>query len=222
VYGHAYDQRVTVVSCVQTQRKLIALTFDDGPGPDTGDLLDVLDQGSAPATFFVRGAAIDASTEELLLRAAAAGHELANHTHSHLGRLGEREPAVVDEEILLTHRRLAELTGAEPTLIRPPYGHCLEEIDRAAGRLGYRATVKWSIMPRDWEQPGTDVIAAHVLGEMHAGAIVVMHDGSTPSREVHSRRQTVDAVRTVISELRGRGFELVTVSQLLTAGEPRS
>ena len=211
---------MTVVSCVRTPRKLVALTFDDGPGPDTGDLLDVLDEARAPATFFVRGAAIDASTEDLVLRAAEAGHELANHTHSHLGKLGDREPALVDEEILRTHRRLVELTGKEPTVIRPPYGHCLDEIDRAATRLGYTATIRWSVMPRDWEQPGTDVIAAHVLDEIHPGAIVVMHDGSTPSREVHSRAQTVEAVRVLVPELRKRDFELLTVSGLLEARRP--
>lgn len=213
---------VAVVCCVLTDRKLVALTFDDGPGPDTADLLDVLGDHDARATFFVRGEAVDDTTEELVRRASVAGHEIANHTHSHLGKLGEREPKLVDEEILRTHRRLAESTGIEPTLIRPPYGHCLEEIDRAAGRLGYAATVKWSVMPRDWEQPGANVIASHVLAEVHPGAIVVMHDGSTPSREVHSRAQTVEAVRMLIPELRARGFELVTVSELVAAGEPRT
>jgi peptidoglycan/xylan/chitin deacetylase (PgdA/CDA1 family) len=212
---------VTVVSCVRTEQKLVALTFDDGPGPDTADLLDVLDDSGVRVTFFVRGVAVDEDTEALVRRAFAAGHEIANHTHSHLGKLGDREPALVDEEILRTHRLLAKITGTDPTLIRPPYGHCLGEIDRAAGRLGYAATVHWSVMPRDWEQPGARVIAGDVLAEVHPGAIVVMHDGSTPSREVHSRAQTVEAVRTLVPALRLRGFELVTVSELLAAGEPR-
>ena len=204
-----------VVCSGETDRNVVALTFDDGPLiPETARLLDVLDETDARATFFVRGAAIDDETRSLVVRAARAGHEIGNHTHNHLN-LEEADPATVAEEILRTHRQLAELTGMEPTIIRPPYGKGLEVVDEVAGAGGYRATVGWSVQADDWESPPAATIAERVLAGLAPGAIVLLHDGCSPIRTGQSRMGTVDAVRTLVPAIRERGFELVTVSQLL-------
>ena len=134
-----------VICSAETDRAVVALTFDDGPKhPETDTLLDVLAAADAKATFFVRGGAIDAQTTPLVVRAARDGHEIGNHTHSHL-RLDEIERATVLEEISRTHAQLEQLTGTAPTVIRPPYGVGLDLVDEIAAPLGYRATVGWSV-----------------------------------------------------------------------------
>jgi peptidoglycan/xylan/chitin deacetylase (PgdA/CDA1 family) len=204
-----------VVHSVETDRHVVALTFDDGPlHPETERLLDVLDETDAHATFFVRGGAIDDETKGLVVRAARAGHEIGNHTHSHLN-LEEADHETVTEEILRTHHQLAELTGLEPTVIRPPYGRGTEIVDEIASAVGYRATVNWSVDPEDWASPPAAKIAERVLAGLASGAIVLMHDGCTDTRAGQSRMGTVEAVHTLIPIIRERGFELVTVSQLL-------
>jgi peptidoglycan/xylan/chitin deacetylase (PgdA/CDA1 family) len=206
---------------VGTDRYVAALTFDDGPAlPDTRKLLDVLGEAETRATFFVRGGAVDNSTEALVAEAAAAGHEIANHTHSHLPYLGVQPPDVVAGEIRRTHDLLTSITGSEPTLIRPPYGHCLDELDSAASGHGYRATIHWSVVPSDWKSPGADRITRRVLARLHPGAIILLHDGAPPDQPDASRRQTVDAVRSLLRALKHRGYALLTVSQLLDCGQP--
>ena len=204
-----------VVHSVETDRNVVALTFDDGPkNPETERLLDVLDEADAHTTFFVRGGAITEETKSLVVRAAHAGHEIGNHTHSHLN-LENADRGTVREEILRTHHQLAELTGMEPTVIRPPYGKALEIVDEIASAVGYRATVGWSVDAEDWESPPAATIAERVLAGLAPGAIVLLHDGCTDTRADQSRMETINAVRILVSAIRDRGFELVTVSQLL-------
>ena len=205
-----------VVCSVETNRNVIALTFDDGPlYPETDRLLDVLDEADARATFFVRGSAIDSDTKSLVVRAARAGHEIGNHTHGHVN-LETADHGTVQEEISRTHFQLGELTGVEPTLIRPPYGKGLQVVDEVAGMFGYQATVKWSVQADDWESPPPATITKLVLDGLAPGAIVLLHDGCARTRQPgESRMNTVEAVQTVIPVIRERGFELATVSQLL-------
>ena len=204
-----------VVHSVETDRNVVALTFDDGPlYPETERLLDVLDEGDAHGTFFVRGGAMDDETKALVVRTARAGHEVGNHTHSHLN-LEAVDRATVAEEITRTHFQLAEITGREPTHIRPPYGKGLEVVDEIASTLGYHATVGWSVAAEDWESPPATTIAERVLAGLAPGAIVLLHDGCSPDRAGQSRMQTVEAVHLLLPAIRERGFELLTVSQLL-------
>ncbi len=204
-----------VVHSVETDRNVVALTFDDGPkNPETERLLDVFDDANAHATFFVRGGALTDDAEGLVTRAFAAGHEIGNHTHSHLWLEGAGR-VVAEREILRTHHDLTGLVGVEPMVIRPPYGVGLELVDEIATQLGYRATVHWSVHATDWECPPADTIVERILAGVRPGAIVLLHDGCSPDRLWQSRMATVDATRTLIPAIRERGFELVTVSQLL-------
>jgi peptidoglycan/xylan/chitin deacetylase (PgdA/CDA1 family) len=209
-----------VVSSVRTDRPYVALTFDDGPlEPETDSLLDALADAGARATFFVRGSAISDATRRMVERAATEGHDVGNHTHSHYA-LDECTNDTLREEVRRTHDDLTAILGEAPTLIRPPYGRDPERVDAEAVKLGYRATVLWSIEAADWEMPPAEVIARRVLESpaLRGGAIVLLHDGYSPAQGKQSRRPTVDAVVQLLPELKRRGFEMVGVSRLLDAG----
>ena len=212
-----------IVASVETERPVVALTFDDGPDPKyTPLLLDVLDAESATATFFVRGAALGAETRKIVERMDAAGHHVGNHTHHH-SNLDGADTSTIDEEIARTHHVLEEITGRPPTLLRPPYGLGAEAVSAVAERYGYRATVLWSAWAFDWENPqsAADVMVERVrngylnCGGVVPGGIVLMHDGCAPEQAGESRIETVETVRKLIPALRAEGFRLVTVPELL-------
>ena len=211
--------RRLICSSGPTDRPYVSLTFDDGPSPFTKPILDVLAEHGVGASFFVMGAALADETKPLVEAAHAAGHDVGNHTHHHF-HLEECDEATVREEIRRTHGDLVEILGDPPVFVRPPYGTDLDRVDEIVTELGYRATVYWSIDPRDWEQPqpSARTIVDRVLADerLAAGAIVLMHDGVSPNQPDESRAETVEAVRLLIPALRERGLEPVTLSRLLS------
>jgi len=193
----------------------IALTFDDGPSQWTPGILDAFAEAGGKATFFVLGASI-AGNEEVLRRAHAEGHEIANHAFSH------RDPATLGDdelgaELRQTSDAIQETIGVRPRLFRPPYAATDVRVARAAARAGFAPTVLRSIDPADWDQPSPEEIARHVLDRAHRGAIVCLHDGRPPqdARGTPTRQPTIEAVRTLVTELPKRGYRLVTVPDLL-------
>jgi peptidoglycan/xylan/chitin deacetylase (PgdA/CDA1 family) len=217
-----------IVSSISTPQQVVALTFDDGPDEtDTPRLLDALDEASALATFFIQGSVLNAETREIVVRMAATGHEVGNHTHHHLDLTGA-DTGTIYEQIARTHYQLDEIIGRPPTLIRPPYGRGADEVAVEANKLGYRATVLWSADASDWTnpQPSSDTIVERVVtGYEHGqgvgpGGIVLLHDGGADKQAGESRRETVDAVRKLVPALRSAGFRLVTVTELLDEGRP--
>jgi peptidoglycan/xylan/chitin deacetylase (PgdA/CDA1 family) len=198
------------------ERALIALTFDDGPGDWTPAILDLLGRHGARSTFFCLGERVHARTG-VVRRALAEGHELGNHlfSHRHPEALSDEE---IRREIALTAAEIERATGATPPLLRPPYGEDPERVAAAGAELGFGPVVLWSVDPEDWRAPPADAIVKHVLEEAQPGSIVDLHDGwgRTPS----VRQPTVDAVELLLPELKSRGFEPVTVSELLDAARP--
>jgi len=186
-------------------RKQIALTFDDGPGPYTSSILRALDRFDAKATFFVLGNRV-AGRQGVLRQILHEGHELANHSWNHALLAGGGRGAY--DQIRHTNAVIRSATGFTPCLFRPPYGAVSGSLVAEAHRVGL-ATTAWDVDPRDWATPGAGTISARVVGSARSGSIVVMHDGG------EQRRQTVQAVAAIIKRLRARGYELVTVSQLL-------
>jgi peptidoglycan/xylan/chitin deacetylase (PgdA/CDA1 family) len=186
----------------------IALTFDDGPDPrHTPRVLETLERYGVTATFFCVGAAARAHPD-LLARAAAAGHLVANHTWSHpyLPDLSRDELRWQIEE---TGSALAAAAGqaALPDLVRPPYGAYTPQ---ALGWLAEHGatTVLWDVDTGDWQLPGPDTIAEQALRGARNGSIVLFHDGGG------DRTQTVAALPAIIEGLRTRGYRLVTVARL--------
>ncbi|MBB3348995.1 glycosyltransferase [Sphingomonas sp. BK069] len=208
-----------VVERTGARRRLVALTFDDGPDPRwTPRLLDVLRRERASATFFVTGANA-LGQGPLLRRIVAEGSELGNHstTHADLGRRSEGDIAL---ELRATERLVEAYTGRAMTLFRPPF---LGDADpdrrdelhasRVAARLGY-LTVGLNVDPLDWEKPDAATIARRVIAGVAAGTadhpaqIVLLHDSGG------DRTQTLAALPAIIRGLRARGYELVPVSTL--------
>jgi len=182
-------------------RKLIALTFDDGPHPEfTPPLLDILRGEGIRATFFVLGCNVE-ETPEILLRAAAEGHQIGNHTfhHKNLTTLGpERRRAEINSGAAL----IESLSGRRPSLMRPPYG----EYNRTMQDEADAPLVLWSVDPWDWSIRDTDEIYRHVMERAQDGDIILLHD---------CYPETVAAAEKLIPALKAQGFVFVTVDQLL-------
>jgi peptidoglycan/xylan/chitin deacetylase (PgdA/CDA1 family) len=181
------------------------LTFDDGPGKLTSDVLDLLRAHEAQATFYVCGSQIGGH-EAILRRILGEGHELGNHGWHHECLAGR--PLASHHSMRRTNRRLRAVTGRCPRLFRAPYGEDSLGVTCAARLLGM-TTVRWDVDPRDWENPGPDVIYANVLAPLRGGSIVLLHD------QPRGSPQTAAALATLLPELKSRNYELVTVSKLL-------
>jgi len=189
-------------------RRVVALTFDDGPDPArTPALLDTLAELHAPATFFLLGSQVDAHPE-LAARIAREGHELGNHTYSHRYLPLARSRSVAGE-LAATDAAIARATGITPTLARPPYGGRSPANVRAFARGGKRV-VLWDVNSFDWKGADAPDIAARVLARVRPGSIVLLHEARTGGE------RTIEAVRLLVPELRARGYELVTAGSAIT------
>jgi peptidoglycan-N-acetylglucosamine deacetylase len=152
-----------------------ALTFDDGPHPQrTARLLDVLARFQVQATFFWLGSRIR-ENRVLLQRAIAEGHECGNHSwsHSNFARLSE---SAFDHELRATDSMIAEIAGARPRYLRPPFGMIsLRQRAYAKERFGYDV-VLWNVDAEDWRRPGIRQIADTIRGASGSGRLVLLHD----------------------------------------------
>jgi peptidoglycan-N-acetylglucosamine deacetylase len=191
-----------------SSRRAIALTFDDGPTESTPRLLDLLED--LPATFFVCGQNVE-RRPEILRSTAEAGHEIGNHTYSHQP-LYFRSPERIFCELDAAQSAIGAAAGVRPTLFRAPFGARWFGLREAQSRLGL-VGVMWTILGLDWKRSAEEIVR-RVLGRVHNGAIICLHDG----RGVEGNpdiRPTLDAVARLIPALRDRGYEFRTVSQLL-------
>lgn len=217
---HAVDRRSGAAEIIwsvpQVGDAVVALTFDDGPSRWTEELLDLLQDHDAVATFFVLGASIKGH-ESVLRRTVLLGHEVGSHTQRHPD-LAKATDEVATLELRSGADAIAEVIGMEPRLVRPPYGAAPERVARLAGRLSLGPVVMWSIDPADWNQQKPEPIVAEVLARLEPGAIVDLHDGIPPgSRGAPTRRATVEAVAELLPQIRDRGYRCVTISQLVQA-----
>jgi len=197
-------------SSVETALPLIALTFDDGPHPThTPRLLDILKARNVKATFYV--VATNAKRyPEIMRRMIAEGHEVGNHTVTH-GNLARMTPDEVRKELRLAHESIVETTGIAPRSMRPPYGSITrDQKSWIKEEFGY-PSVLWSVDPEDWKKPGISVVTSRLVSGARPGGILLVHDIHKP---------TIDAMPATIDQLIDRGFQFVTVSQLI-ALEPR-
>jgi peptidoglycan/xylan/chitin deacetylase (PgdA/CDA1 family) len=181
-------------------RKRVAIGFDDGPAADTGDFVRELKHLKIHATFFEIGEQV-AGNSEVMKKILATGNEIGNHTTHHVPNPGY-------SEIHETQHLIEHATGFRPCTFRPPDGVFNAGTVDAARSLGL-TTVIWDVDPRDWATPGAEAIKANVVANVKPGSIVVMHDGGGP------RGETLAALPGIVAALRHRGYELVTVSELL-------
>ena len=201
----------TVFAHGSKARHVVALTFDDGPGPQTLQVLDVLDKYGIKATFFLIGKNVD-KHPEIAREIARRGHEIGNHTYHHPLLTAIETPQQIRHEVELGATSIEKATGSCPRLFRPPCGWRSPWMMRSLQDLGY-SVVTWDVDPNDWRHPGPKVIEKYVLHGVHAGSIVLLHDGLR-TFENPDISSTVTALPVVISELQSRGFEFATVSEL--------
>lgn len=206
-----YGQTVTSVRLSQGQ-KLVALTFDDGPYPPyTQELIALLERKQVPATFFLVGENA-AKHPHIVQLAAGKGYEIALHAGKHVDLLKLNRSELADNLAYGKHI-LEQLTGKRVQYMRPPHGFRDWVVMEEAAKAGLMV-VNWSVIPRDWTNPGAQVIAQRVCKEVQPGAIVLLHDGDAPAQTA-SREQTIQAMVLIIDQLRARGYEFVTVGELL-------
>ncbi|MEG4576245.1 polysaccharide deacetylase family protein [Microcoleus sp. N3A4] len=185
--------------------KVIALTFDDGPSPETLKILEVLQKHQAVATFFCLGANLR-EYPEIAKRVVQAGNAIGNHTwHHYYQNVNEK---TASNEIDYTGVHIYRSTGAKSFLFRPPGGRLNNGLAAYAQKKNY-VVVIWSIDPKDFLQPPAAAIAHTVLSQASTGAIVLLHDGGG------NRQQTVEALSAIIPKLKQQGYRFVTVPQLL-------
>jgi len=191
----------------------VALTFDDGPDPvRSPQILDALAEVDAPATFFMIGRRASLSPR-LVERAAREGHEVAAHSHSHSRLLPFRGRRRHVDEILACTQALLDAGAPAPRWYRAPMGYATPPLAEALREQGLQS-VHWSIGSRDLALRDKASIIARVLPRVRGGDIVLMHDGA--DRRGPGPEAVPAVIRTLVPELRRRGFEPMTLCRLLT------
>lgn len=202
---------------VSTREPAVALTFDDGPDPEsTPKLLDLLARYDAKATFFVVGVSAR-EHPEIVRRAADEGHALGNHSWDH-----PSFPLLTGRAQRLQMRWCEQvLPPQEMKLFRPPWGHQNLRSRLNAALLGYRV-VAWSAMAEDWARDPAQDLVARVEERLRPGSIVLFHDAlfRTDDPRHRDRTPTLEAVETLLERYDGR-YRFVTVPELLEMGSPR-
>lgn len=189
--------------------KCVALTFDDGPGPQTPKLLDTLVKDQVPAAFFLVGTMIRQHPEVARRIATTPGMTVANHTLSH-PMLTRIAAAKARQEIVENTKLIATVTGVKPHYLRPPYGLHNAAVDAVARTQG-QAVVLWSAGALDWQYNKPAKIVEVTLPQIAPGAIVLAHD-------IHP--WTIKAVPTLIAKLRANGYTLVSLDDILGPTKP--
>lgn len=184
---------------IDPSKPVIALTFDDGPSKYTADILSLLKENNAYATFFIVGNKVEAfsSTINTMVK---NGNEIGNHSYSHkwLSRLSTNS---IKEEIELTQNVLKNIAGYTPTLIRPTYGAVNKKLRNSTNLK----VILWDVDTKDWKIKSEEKIAERALNSIEDGDIVLMHD-------IYER--SYNALKIIIPALKEKGYQFVTVSEL--------
>ena len=189
-------------SQVDPSRPMIALTFDDGPGPRTSELLDQLEKYNAHATFFMLGQKVS-SYPDAIKKMKQIGCELGNHSFDHAD-LSTLDSAGIQSEISKTNDGIRNIAGSGATLMRPPYGAVNSTVSSSVGM----PMILWNIDTLDWKTHNAQSTIDAVMTKVKDGDIILMHD-------IHT--ETVDAALQLIPKLQSEGYQLVTVSELAAA-----
>lgn len=184
---------------LDSSKKTVALTFDDGPNKNTLSILDTLKQNHASATFFMVGTNVNIFSDTVK-RISDEGHELASHSYSHKSLLHVKNEEL-DKEINEVSNMVKNITGVDIKLLRPPYGSINGEI-REKYPYSY---ILWSVDPEDWKYKDANVVKEHVLDSVEDGDIILLHD-------IHYT--TAEALKLILPELYARGYQVVSVSKL--------
>ncbi|MDI3328198.1 MAG: polysaccharide deacetylase family sporulation protein PdaB [Alicyclobacillaceae bacterium] len=199
---------------VDTDRKVVALTFDISWGDRTAPkVLDVLEKkGVHKATFFLSGP-WTAQKPEIAKRIKDMGFEIGSHGHKH-ENFSEHSNDWIRDQVSKAEQAIEEVTGVKTRLIRTPNGDFDKRVLRTLHDMGY-TVIQWHTDSLDWKNPGVETIVQRVLSRAVPGDIILLHASDTC-------KQTDQALPAIIDGLRQKGFEFVTVSELLQDAAPKS
>lgn len=201
-----FQDRDRVLICAapgraETEKKKIAITFDDGPHPFyTEQLLDGLKERGVKATFFITGENA-AAYPELVKRMNEEGHLIGNHTYHHV-QLTKANESQFKKEIITTNEEIRKITGKDTSYIRPPYGSWKKSYERELNMF----PVLWTIDPLDWSSKNVEGIVNKVVQEADENDIILMHD---------QYKSSVTSALQIVDILQKEGYEFVTVEEIL-------
>ena len=192
---------------IDPEKPMIALTFDDGPSNNTPHILDLFATFGGKGTFFVVGSRVS-TYADAIGRTAAEGHEVGIHTwnHTNLTKVSNDQ---IKAEIMDTQNAVQQYAGFTCAAVRPPGGAANDTVKAVAGELGFYLA-NWSIDTEDWKTRDADATYEAIMSQACDGAIVLCHD---------LYESTAAAMERVIPELIAQGYQLVTVSELLSYSE---
>ena len=183
-------------------KPMVALTFDDGPGPRTSEILDQLKKYNAHATFFMLGKNVK-SYPDAIKQMLKDGNELGNHSYDHQ-QLTKIDAEAIAKEVNDTNENIKNISGSPATVLRPPYGAINDTVKSSVGM----PMILWNVDTLDWKTRNTQSTIDEVMRNLKDGDIILMHD-------IHT--QTVDAALQLIPKLEEEGYQLVTVSEMAAA-----
>jgi len=202
-------ERLSYNSC-NVDGPYIAITFDDGPHPVlTPKLLDMLKARGIKATFFLIGENA-AEYPDIVKRIAAEGHELGNHSWSH-PQLTKLSPDALRDQIAKTADAINAAAGHPPTVMRPPYGATTPYITQWMYKEFGTKVIMWSVDPLDWKIRQAGHVESVIVSQTRPGSIILAHD-------IHA--STVAAMPETLDKLKAKGFQFLTVSELMAKDKP--
>ena len=196
---YTFDEDGVLVRTVYGSKKAIALTYDDGPSPNTGTILNTLEKYDGLATFFVVGSRVS-SYKSQLKRAYNMGCQIGNHSWNH-GWYGQMNSSQIASQISRCNSAVKKQIGEAPVICRTPGGDQSSNVRNSVGM----PIILWSIDTRDWATQNSSKTYSSVVNGAYDGAIALMHDLYKP---------TADASKRIIPQLVSQGYQLVTIEEL--------
>ncbi len=184
---------------IDPSKPSVALTFDDGPGERTGELLEQLKKYCAHATFFMLGKNVLTYKDDVE-KMKEIGCETANHSYDH-PELSKLSASAISEQVSSTNKNIKSVTGDAAQILRPPYGSINDTVKKTVGM----PMILWSIDTLDWQTRNAQTTIETVMNSVEDGDIILMHD-------IHS--ESIDAALELIPMLEDAGYQLLTVSEL--------
>ncbi|MDQ0190442.1 polysaccharide deacetylase family sporulation protein PdaB [Alicyclobacillus cycloheptanicus] len=208
------EKKPTAIYKVDTDQKVVALTFDISWGNKVPDpTLDVLEKEKVKkATFFLSGP-WTLRHPETAKRIHEMGYEIGSHGNLHKD-FSNYPDSWIREQVSIAERSIQQVTGVKPTLIRTPNGDFNPRVLRCLNQMGY-TVIQWNTDSLDWKNPGTQAIVNRVLKRAEPGDIILMHASD-------SSKQITEALPQIIDGLRAKGYQFVTVSELLAQAKVQS
>lgn len=202
------SERKIPIYCVEEDEKKVSISFDAAWGNEQTDtLLNILDEKKVKSTFFLVGAWVDKYPDSVK-DIAKRGHDVGNHsdTHAHLPQLTDEG---IKKELVDCNEKVKKLTGKSPVLFRPPYGDYNNNVVNVTNSINMYC-VQWDIDSLDWKDPSPQQMVERIKNNLKNGSIILMHNGA---------KNTPEALPMIIDAIKGEGYDIVPISQLLPKGE---